>query len=113
MLTGPPWGGAVPASSSRLAPSAGRTARPLVVSTDEDLVDDLLRLLAAAGAEAELATGGPALRRARRAAPPLLVGAAGLPTAPLPAPPRRPRGGAVGGTELPPSHSGAAPGVGG
>src|SRR3954470_4757197 len=103
MLTGPPWGGAVPASSSRLAPSAGRTARPLVVSTDENLLDDLLRLLAAAGAEADLATGGSALRRAHRDAPLFLVGAAVLPRAPVQALPRRPGVVVVAGTELPPS----------
>ena len=49
--------------------------RPLVVSTDEKLLDDLLRLLAAAGAEPELATRGPALRRAHRDAPLVLLGA--------------------------------------
>jgi secretion/DNA translocation related CpaE-like protein len=42
------------------------------------LLDDLLRLLAAAGAEVELATGGPALRRAHRNAPLVLVGADAL-----------------------------------
>ena len=42
------------------------------------LLDDLLRLLAAAGAEPELATGGPALRRAHRNAPLVLVGADAL-----------------------------------
>jgi secretion/DNA translocation related CpaE-like protein len=103
MVTGPPWGGAVPASSSRLTPSAGRTARPLVVSTDENLLDDLLRLLAAAGAEAELATGGPALRRAHRDAPLVLVGADVLPTAPVQALPRRPGVVVVSGAELPPA----------
>src|SRR3978361_1909519 len=43
--------------------------RPLVASSDEQLLDDLRRVLAAAGAEPELATGGPALRRAHRDAP--------------------------------------------
>ncbi|TFV71660.1 septum formation initiator, partial [Blastococcus sp. CT_GayMR20] len=56
----------------------GRSVRPLVVSADEVLLDDLLRLLAAAGAEPELATGGPALRRAHRDAPLVLVGADAL-----------------------------------
>ena len=44
-------------------------ARPLVVATDEDLLDSCLRLLAAAGTEAEVTTGGAALRRAHREAP--------------------------------------------
>jgi secretion/DNA translocation related CpaE-like protein len=72
--------------------SASRTTstRPLVVSTDDALLDDLLRLLAAAGAEAELATGGPALRRAHRDAPLVLVGADALGSTGLRSLPRRP-----------------------
>jgi hypothetical protein len=65
-------------------------ARPLVASADEDLLDELLRLLAAAGAEAEVATGGPALRRAHREAPLVLLGADVLASAPVRALPRRP-----------------------
>jgi hypothetical protein len=65
-------------------------ARPLVVSTDELLLDDLLRLLATAGAEPELATGGPALRRAHRQAPLVLVGADALAAGVVRALPRRP-----------------------
>jgi len=68
----------------------GPASRPLVVSSDEELLDDLLRLLAAAGTEAELATGGPALRRAHRNAPLVLVGADALTSAALRALPRRP-----------------------
>ena len=49
--------------------------RPLVVSADEELLDDMLRLLAAAGAEPERATGGGALRRAHREASLVLIGA--------------------------------------
>jgi len=64
-------------------------ARPLVVSSDEELLDELLRLLAAAGAEAELATGGPALRRAHRDAPLVLVGADALAGGTVRALPRR------------------------
>src|SRR3954471_12405219 len=101
MVTGPPWGGAVPASSSRLTPSAGRTARPLVVSTDERLLDDLLRLLATAGAEPELATGGPALRRGPRQAPLVLVGTDALATGAVRALPRRPGVVVVATRELP------------
>ena len=48
--------------------------RPLVVSADEDLLDDVLRVLAAAGTEPEVATGGPALRRASREAGLVLLG---------------------------------------
>ncbi|TFV64101.1 septum formation initiator [Geodermatophilus sp. DF01-2] len=65
-------------------------ARPLVASADEDLLDDLLRLLAAAGAEPEVATGGPALRRAHREAPLVLLGADVLGSAPVQVLPRRP-----------------------
>lgn len=64
--------------------------RPLVASADEDLLDDLLRLLAAAGAEPEVATGGPALRRAHREAPLVLLGADVLASAPVRGLPRRP-----------------------
>jgi secretion/DNA translocation related CpaE-like protein len=72
-------------SSSRIP-----SARPLVVSSDEGLLDELLRLLAAAGAEPELAGGGPALRRAHRQAPLVLVGADALDGAALRSLPRRP-----------------------
>ena len=73
-LPAPRWG------RRRVRPPAppALSARPLVVSADEELLDDLLRLLAAAGAEPELATGGPALRRAHRYAPLVLVGADAL-----------------------------------
>ena len=76
-------------------------ARPLVVSTDERLLDDLLRLLAAAGAEPELATGGPALRRAHRQAPLVLVGADALTAGAVRALPRRPGVVVVATHELP------------
>ncbi|NEK60533.1 septum formation initiator [Geodermatophilus sabuli] len=65
-------------------------ARPLLVSTDEDLLDDLLRLMAAAGAEPEVATDGPALRRAHREAPLVLLGADVLAATPVRTLPRRP-----------------------
>ncbi|MDP9429774.1 MAG: septum formation initiator, partial [Actinomycetota bacterium] len=77
-------------------------ARPLVASADEDLLDDLLRLLAAAGAEAEVATGGPALRRAHREAPLVLLGADVLASAPVRGLPRRP-GVVVVAAEEPPA----------
>src|SRR3954469_22623688 len=82
-------------------PRAARDRRPLVVSSDEQLVDDLLRLLAASGAEAELATGGPALRRAHRDAPLVLVGADALTGGAMRSLPRRPGVVVVTGGELP------------
>jgi secretion/DNA translocation related CpaE-like protein len=84
-----------------LSPALPGRARPLVVSSDEELLDDLLRLLAAAGAEPELATGGPALRRAHRAAPLVLVGADALTAPPVRSLPRRPGVVVVGREELP------------
>ncbi len=76
-------------------------ARPLVVSADDHLLDDLLRLLATAGAEPELATGGPALRRAHRHAPLVLVGADALSAAAVRSLPRRPGVVVVAAGELP------------
>jgi secretion/DNA translocation related CpaE-like protein len=61
-----------------------------VVSADEDLLDDVLRVLAAAGTEPEVATGGPALRRAHRDAGLVLLGADVLDAAAVRALPRRP-----------------------
>ncbi len=70
--------------------------RPLVVTTDPGLLDDVLRLAAAAGAELEVAPDAGGARLAWRAAPVVVVGAdqvdsvtaAALPwsitTAPLP-----------------------------
>ncbi|MFD2091657.1 septum site-determining protein Ssd [Blastococcus deserti] len=77
------------------------TARPLVVSSDERLLDDLLRLLAAAGAEPELATGGPALRRAHRQAPLVLIGADALAAGALRSLQRRPGVVVVAARDLP------------
>jgi secretion/DNA translocation related CpaE-like protein len=71
------------------APYRPDVTRPLVVSSDEELLDELLRLLAAAGAEPELATTGPALRRAHRSAPLVLVGADALGSAAVRSLPRR------------------------
>jgi secretion/DNA translocation related CpaE-like protein len=79
----------VPSSSRSPGPPAA-VARPLVVSGDEVLLDDLLRLLAAAGSTPELTTGGGALRRAHRDAPVVLLGADVLGAAPVRALPRRP-----------------------
>ncbi|TFV73399.1 septum formation initiator [Blastococcus sp. CT_GayMR19] len=94
--------------------STARTppARPLVVSSDEELLDDLFRLLAAAGTEPELATGGPALRRAHREAPLVLLGADALSGGAVRALPRRPGVVVVSGCPLPAAGWAAAVEVG-
>ena len=64
--------------------------RPLLVCADERLLDDLLRLAAAAGVEVDVAHDGPSARPRWSAAPLVLVGADvadSLAAAPLP---RRP-----------------------
>ncbi|MGY1664766.1 septum site-determining protein Ssd [Geodermatophilus sp. SYSU D00696] len=71
-------------------PAPPPSSRPLVVSSDEDLLDDVLRVLAAAGTEPEVATGGPALRRAVRDAGLVLLGADALGLPAVRALPRRP-----------------------
>lgn len=86
--------------------------RPLVVSADEELLDDLLRLLAAAGTEPELAMGGPALRRAHSDAPLVLLGVDALTDGSVQALPRRPGVVVVSGQPLPPSGWAAAVEVG-
>jgi secretion/DNA translocation related CpaE-like protein len=86
----------------------GRSVRPLVVSSDDALLDEVLRLLAAAGAEPELATGGPALRRAHRDAPLVLVGADALAGAAVRALPRRAGVVVVAARELPAAEWAAA-----
>ena len=95
-----------------MSPSSVESSRPLVVSSDEKLIDDLLRLLAAVGTEPELATGGPALRRAHRSAPLVLVGADALDGGAVRALPRRPGLIVVSGRELPPAQWAAAVEVG-
>src|SRR4051794_4109889 len=97
------YGTVCPPSDGLRDVSALRAAstRPLVVSTDEGLLDEVLRLVAASGAEAELATGGPALRRAHRDAPLVLVGADALTGAAMRGLPRRPGVVVVTGGELP------------
>ena len=77
-------------SRPRTRPAAPATPRPLVVSADDALVDDLLRLLAAAGATAELTTGGGPLRRSHRDAPLVLLGSDVLSRTALRGLPRRP-----------------------
>lgn len=54
--------------------AGGRPGRPLIVTEDEDLLDDLLRLCAAAGAKAEVHHGVPEPRGSWEAAPLVLVG---------------------------------------
>jgi secretion/DNA translocation related CpaE-like protein len=84
-----------------VSPSSTVPARALVVSSDEELLDDLLRLLAAAGTEPDVATGGPALRRAYRAAPLVLAGSDALSAGQLRPLPRRPGVVVVTARELP------------
>ena len=98
--------------AGRVSSSRAGASRPLVVSDDDDLLDDLLRLLAVAGAEAQRATGGPALRRAYQDAPLVLVGADALPAGALRALPRRPGVVIVTARELPAAEWAAAVEVG-
>ncbi|WKX71749.1 septum site-determining protein Ssd [Streptomyces sp. XD-27] len=58
----------------RLSAAEGHQPRPLIVTEDEELLDDLLRLCAAAGAEAEVAHGAPTRRGSWEGAPLILVG---------------------------------------
>ncbi|MCW2635469.1 MAG: septum site determining protein, partial [Blastococcus sp.] len=83
-----------------------------MVSRNEELLDDLLRLLAAAGTEPEVATGGPALRRAYREASLVLVGADALSAGALRVLPRRPGVVVVAPDELPATAWAAAVEVG-
>ena len=92
----------------RVSPSSPSAVRPLVVSSDEELLDDLIRLLAAAGSECQLALGGPALRRAYREAPLVLVGADALSAEALRALPRRAGLVVVTARELPAAEWAAA-----
>ncbi len=52
----------------------GRRGGPLIVTEDVELLDDLLRLCAAAGAEPEVHHGPPGLRGSWERAPMVLVG---------------------------------------
>ncbi|MDP9434198.1 MAG: CpaE-like family protein, partial [Actinomycetota bacterium] len=61
-----------------LAHRSGRR-RPLVVTAEPDLLDDLLRLAAAAGAELDVAPDAAGARRCWEAAPLVLVGADAAP----------------------------------
>ncbi|MGX1491715.1 secretion/DNA translocation related CpaE-like protein [Streptomyces tendae] len=55
-------------------PASGRPGKPLIVTEDADLLDDLLRLCAAAGATPEVHHGVPEPRGSWEAAPLVLVG---------------------------------------
>jgi secretion/DNA translocation related CpaE-like protein len=92
--------------------SSGNSARPLVVTADGALLDDLLRLVATAGAEAEVATGGPALRRAAREAPLVLLDAEALTVPAVRALPRRPGVVVVSAAAMAPERWAAAVEVG-
>jgi secretion/DNA translocation related CpaE-like protein len=94
------------------SPPSPVSSRPLAVSRDEDLLDALLRLLAAAGTEPEVAVGGPPLRRAHRAAPLVLLGADVLGTAAVRGLARRPGVIVVARQELPAQEWAAAVEVG-
>ncbi|WP_425264031.1 septum site-determining protein Ssd [Streptomyces silaceus] len=61
-------------SHDRVAPSDGRPGGPLIVTEDVELLDDLLRLCAAAGALPEVHHGGPERRQGWDSAPLVLVG---------------------------------------
>lgn len=58
----------------RMAPAVPHTRLPLVITGDSELLDDLLRLAAAAGTELEVAADPPAARGRYAAAPLVLVG---------------------------------------
>jgi secretion/DNA translocation related CpaE-like protein len=82
------------------------------VATDDQVLDDLLRLLAAGGVEPQVATGGPALRRAHREAPLVLLGAEVLTAPAVRALPRRPGVVVVSAAPLPADGWAAAVEVG-
>jgi secretion/DNA translocation related CpaE-like protein len=88
----------------------GERPRPLVVTGDEVLLDDLLRLCAAAGAEAEVAFAAPPAPGSWETAPVILLGAdsAGLPhRVPDPGVPRPEPGGPPGAGGAVRSHRGS------
>lgn len=88
---GPPSTGTVaggPFLSARLGSIAAMTA-PLFVTRDETLLDELLRLAAAAGVTPEVAPDGGAALRSWATAPLVLVGLEVAPEVAAVAPPRR------------------------
>ena len=85
-LSTDPAGGLAPVTApagwgARVSTLPAGAGRPLVVTAAEPLLDDLLRVLAAAGSDAEVATGGAA------AAPGPPGGAAACWSAPTPSGP--------------------------
>lgn len=94
----------VPLLRSPSSVGSAAICRPLVVSADEPLLDEMLRLLAAAGAEPERATGGVALRSAHRQASLVLIGADVLDAQVVRALPRRPGVVVVAARELTPEE---------
>lgn len=90
------------------SPPRTTASRPLIVTADEGLLDALLRVLAAAGVEGQVATGGAPLRRAHRDAPLVLLGADVLAGRALHDLPRRPGVVVVSGEVLEPSGWAAA-----
>ncbi|MFD3515913.1 septum site-determining protein Ssd [Streptomyces sp. NPDC058657] len=63
-----------PITPDRLSVAEGRRGGPLIVTEDMELLDDLLRLCAAAGVEPEVQHGVPERRGSWEAAPLVLVG---------------------------------------
>ncbi len=61
-------------ASERPSGAEGRSGGPLIVTEDEELLDDLLRLCAAAGTEPEVCHGVPDRRGGWESAPLVLVG---------------------------------------
>ena len=77
-------------------PPLGPATRPLLVTADERLLDDLLRLAAAAGAEVDVAADAGEARTRWVAAPLVLVGVDLAAEVCRAAPPRRPKVALVG-----------------
>lgn len=73
-----------------LIASSASTTRPLVVTADPELLDDLLRLAAVASQEVEVASSAAAAVRSWRTAPVVLVGADTLDALLVASPQRRP-----------------------
>ncbi|MDT3395162.1 septum formation initiator [Streptomyces sp. B1866] len=63
-----------PITPERLTTGQEQRSKPLIVTEDEDLLDDLLRLCAAAGAEPEVAHGAAAQPGSWESAPLVIVG---------------------------------------
>lgn len=99
------------ATSTADRPAAGATG-PLIVSADPDLIADLSRLAAAAGATPMVLEDPASVARAWSTAPAVLVGVDLAPALSLTGPPRRARVQVVGAGQLPDSAYRAALGCG-